>query len=73
MPRQKKMRREDLVALFAAMASAPAPEADKLLARHLQCKTSMHLAAAVREAAERYAGSDPLPLPAPSILLPPML
>ena len=73
MSRQKTMSREDLVALFAAMATAPPPEANKLLARHLQCKTSMHLAAAVREAAERYAGSDPLPLAVPSVLLPPML
>jgi hypothetical protein len=71
MPRQKTMSREDLMALFVAMATAPPPEANHLIARHLQCKSSLCLAAAVREAAEQYPDSDPLPLPAPSILLPP--
>jgi hypothetical protein len=70
---KKKMSREELVAMFAAMATAPPPEANKLLARHLQCKSSVRLAAAVREAVEKYPGSDPLSLPAPSTLLPPLL
>jgi hypothetical protein len=67
------MSREDLVALFVSMATAQPPEANKLIARHLQCKSSMRLAAAVREAAGQYLGSDPVPLPAPSTLLPPLL
>jgi hypothetical protein len=73
MPRQKKTSPEDLAALFVVVASAPPPEANKLLARHLQCKSSLRLAAAVREAAEQYPGSNPLPLPAPSTLLPPLV
>jgi hypothetical protein len=73
MPRQKKTSPEDLAALFVVLTSAPPSEANKLLARHLQCKSSLRLAVALREAAEQYPGSDPLPLPAPSTLLPPLL
>ena len=73
MPAKKTISREELVALFQAQATAPPPEANRLLARHLQCKTSVKLAAAVRDALNRYAGNDPLPLPAPSTLLPPLM
>jgi hypothetical protein len=75
MPAKKTISREELVALFQAQATAPPPEAEanRRLARHLQCKTSVKLAAAVRDALNRYAGNDPLPLPAPSTLLPPLM
>jgi hypothetical protein len=73
MPAKRTMRREELVAVFEAQATAPPPEANRLLARHLQCKTSIKLAVAVRDALGRYAGDDPLPLPAPSTLLPPLM
>jgi hypothetical protein len=43
MPRSE-MTRGDLVALFAMKATAPPPEANKLLVRHLQCKESIRLA-----------------------------
>ena len=41
---QSEMRRDELVALFAAKATAPPPEADLLLVRHLKCEESVHLA-----------------------------
>ena len=56
MPRSE-MTREELVALFASKATAPPPEANKLLVRHLQCKESIRLAGAVRQAMDRFAGS----------------
>jgi hypothetical protein len=73
MPAKRRTSREELVALFEAQAATPPPEANRLLARHLQCKTSIKLAVDVRDALGRYAGDDPLPLPAPSALLPPLM
>jgi hypothetical protein len=67
-----EMTREDLVALFAMKATAPSSEANQLLARHLQCKESIRLTGAIRQAMDRFAGSDPVPLPTPSELLPPL-
>jgi hypothetical protein len=64
---------DDLLALFAKRATAPPPEANLLLARHLQCKTSIQLAEAVAEALRRFGGNDPHPLEAPSELLPPLM
>jgi hypothetical protein len=69
---RSEMTPEDLVALFAAKATAPPPEANKLLVRHLQCKESIRLAGAVRQAMDRFAGADSVPLSAPSQLLPPL-
>jgi hypothetical protein len=66
------MTREALLALFTMKATAPPPEANKLLARHLQCKESIRLAGAVRQAMDRFAGTDPVPLSTPSELLPPL-
>ena len=63
----------DLLAVFAARATAAPPAENQLLARHLQCRSSMQLAKAVAEALHRYAGSDPHPLEAPSELLPPLM
>jgi hypothetical protein len=68
-----QISREDLLALFAERATAPPPEANLLLARHLQCKTSVRLAQALAEALHRFGGSDPHPLEAPSELLPPLM
>jgi hypothetical protein len=73
MPAKGTMSREELVALFEALAAAPPSEANRLLARHLQCKTSIKLAVALRDALGRYAGDESLPLPAPSTLLPPLM
>ena len=56
MPRSE-MTREELVALFASKATEPPPEANKLLVRHLQCKESIRLAGAVRQAMDRFAGA----------------
>jgi hypothetical protein len=73
MPRLPTMSRDDLLALFAEKATAPPPEANQLLARHLQCKASLRLASAVLAALHVYAGSNPVPLPMPSPLLPPLM
>ena len=73
MARKTMMTRDELVALFAAKATEPSPEADRMLARHLQCKASVQLTAAVREAIERYPGSELSLLPTPSTLLPPLM
>jgi hypothetical protein len=69
---QSEMTREELVAVFATKAAAPPPEANKLLVRHLQCKESTRLAGAVRQAMNRFAGTDNVPLSTPSELLPPL-
>jgi hypothetical protein len=73
MPRRVRVSRDELLALFAEGATAPPPDANLLLARHLQCKTSVHLAQAVTEALHRFGGNDPHPLEAPSELLPPLM
>jgi hypothetical protein len=64
--------REELVAVFAMKATAPPPEANKLLVRHLQCKESIQLAGAVRQAMDQHVGTDSVPLSTPSELLPPL-
>lgn len=73
MPRLTPISRDDLLALFAEKATAPPPEANQLLARHLQCKASLRLASAVSAALNMYPASDPVPLTAPSPLLPPLM
>jgi hypothetical protein len=73
MPHRARISRDELLALFAERATAPPPEENKLLARHLQCKSSMELAQAVTEALQRFGGNDPHPLKAPSALLPPLM
>jgi hypothetical protein len=67
------MSRDDLLALFAEKATAPPPEANQLLAGHLQCKASLRLTSAVSAALNVYPGSDPVSLPTPSPLLPPLM
>jgi hypothetical protein len=73
MPRRVRISREELLALFAARAMAAPPAENQLLARHLQCKTSVQLAQAVAETLHRFGGNDPHPLEAPSELLPPLM
>jgi hypothetical protein len=73
MPGFTPMSRDDLMALFAEKATAPPPEANQVLARHLQCKASLRLASAMLAALHVYAGSNPVPLPTPSPLLPPLM
>jgi hypothetical protein len=73
MPRLTPTSRDDLLALFAERATAPPPEANQLLARHLQCESSLRLASAVSAALNVYVGSAPVPLSTPPPLLPPLM
>jgi hypothetical protein len=66
------MTPEQLIALFAAKAAAPPPEASQLLVRHLKCKHSVDLAHMVSEAMGRYTAPNSQPLSAPTELLPPL-
>ncbi|KAA6465318.1 hypothetical protein DYQ86_05090 [Acidobacteria bacterium AB60] len=67
-----KMTPEALIALFEARASAPPPEANQMLVRHLQCKDSLLVSRAVAEASDRYVGNDNQLLTTPTELLPPL-
>ena len=62
----------DLLALFAAKATAPPPETSQMLVRHFQCKESLAAAHYLTEAMDRYAAGDDHPLHVPSELLPPL-
>jgi len=62
----------DLLALFAAKATAPPPESSQMLVRHLQCKDWLKAVHCLTEAMDRYAASDSHPLSAPTELLPPL-
>jgi hypothetical protein len=66
------MTAEELIAFFAAKATAPPPESSRLLVRHLQCKESLELSRIVTEAIDRYAPNDNEKLAAPAGLLPPL-
>ena len=66
------MTTAELLALLAAKAAAPPPETSQMLARHLQCKESLHLSQCVVAAVERYTAADSQPLPTPTELLPPL-
>jgi hypothetical protein len=66
------MNPEELIAWFAAKASAPPPETSQALARHLQCKESVALARFVTEAIDRYTTNSSQLLPAPTEILPPL-
>jgi hypothetical protein len=65
------MSQEELEDIFLKKAAEPPPEANLILARHLQCRESCALAQAVSEAIRQYvaAGSCRLPTP-PELLLP---
>jgi hypothetical protein len=62
----------ELLALFAAKATAPPPESSQILVRHFQCKESLKATHCLTEAMDRYAANDGHPLPAPTELLPPL-
>ena len=66
------MTAEELIAFFAAKATALPPESSRTLVRHLQCKESLELARVVTEAIDRYAANDSEQLAAPADLLPPL-
>jgi hypothetical protein len=66
------MTAEELIALFAAKATAPPPESSQMLVRHLQCKESLEAARFLTEGMDRYAASDSHSLPVPTELLPPL-
>jgi hypothetical protein len=66
------MSQEELVALFLKKAAEPPPEANLILARHLQCKESCDLAQAVSEAIRKYVAAGSYRLPTPPELLPPL-
>jgi hypothetical protein len=66
------LSQEELVALFLKKAAEPPPEANLILARHLQCKESCDLAQAVSEAIRKYVESGSYRLPTPTELLPPL-
>jgi hypothetical protein len=66
------MSKEELVALFLMKAAEPPPEANLILARHLQCKESCDLAQAVSKAIQQYAAPGSYLLPTPPELLPPL-
>ena len=70
MPKPQKTA-EELIAFFAAKATAPPPESSRMLVRHLQCKESVELSRCLSEAVGRYGGEHH-PLAVPSELLPPL-
>jgi hypothetical protein len=66
------MSKEKLVELFLKKAAEPPPEANLILARHLQCRESCDLAQAVSKAIQQYAAPGSYRLPTPPELLPPL-
>ena len=66
------MSQEELVALFLKKAAEPPPEANLILARHLQCRESCTLAQGVAEAIRQYVAPGSYQLPTPPELLPPL-
>jgi hypothetical protein len=66
------MPQEELEELFLKKAAEPPPEANLILARHLQSRESCDLANAVSEAINRHVATGTLRLPTPPDLLPPL-
>jgi predicted anti-sigma-YlaC factor YlaD len=66
------MSKEELVELLLKKAAEPPPEANLILARHLQCRESRDLAQAVAEAIRQYVAPGSYRLPTPPELLPPL-
>jgi hypothetical protein len=63
---------EKLLALLKERAAGEPPEADQLLARHLQYKESIMLANAIQHALDRFPGNNTPLLKAQSSILPPL-
>jgi hypothetical protein len=66
------MSQEALAELFLKKAAEPPPEANLILARHLQSRESCDLSRAISEAINRYVATDSPRLPTPPELLPPL-
>ena len=66
------MSQKALAELFLKKAAEPAPEANVILARHLQSRESCDLAHAISEATGRHVATGSHRLPTPSQLLPPL-
>jgi hypothetical protein len=66
------MSKEELVELLLKKAAEPPPEANLILARHLQCRESRDLAQSVVEAIRHYVAPGSYRLPTPPELLPPL-
>jgi hypothetical protein len=66
------MTSDELLALFAAKATAPPPEATQLLVRHLKCKESITVTRIVSDAIRQHAMQGSQRLAPPSELLPPL-
>jgi hypothetical protein len=66
------MPQEELEELFLKKAAEPPPEANLILARHLQSRESCDLAHAVSEAIRRHVATGTLRLPTPPDLLTPL-
>jgi hypothetical protein len=66
------MSQEALAELFVRKAAEPPPEANLILAKHLQSRESCDLANAVSEAINRYVGMDIHRLATPPELLSPL-
>ena len=64
MPKPPMIAKE-LLALFAAKATAPPPESSQVLVRRLQCKESHEATHFLTETMNRYAASDSHLLPVP--------
>jgi hypothetical protein len=67
------MSQEELADLFLNKAAETPPEANLILARHLQCKQSCDLAHAVAEVIRQYVAPGSHRLPTPPELLPPLV
>jgi hypothetical protein len=66
------MSQEELADLFLKKAAELPPEANLILAMHLQCRESCDLAHAVAEAMRQYVAPGSHRLPTPPGLLPPL-
>jgi len=66
------MSQEAMTELFIRKAAEPPPEANVILAKHLQSRESCDLARAVSEAISRHVETGSHRLPTPPELLPPL-
>jgi hypothetical protein len=66
------MTREELLNLLSEKANAPPSGPNELLARHLKCKKSRALAAAIASAGRQYVDPHEPRLLPPSEILPPL-
>ena len=67
------LTRENLIAALRRRAAAPPRRENALLARHLKCEETMHLANAISNAIHRHRQNGASALLPPSEMLPPLL